>query len=108
VFLRVSSVDHVEGGWAIEDTVAFAQELKKIGIDVIDCSSGGVVVGPVSAPGVRDYGFQVPYAEQVRRDAQISTMAVGLIVDPLRAEGLNRSVPGKNSTGPHSAFQRSR
>lgn len=86
VFLRVSSVDQVEGGSDIHDTIAFAQELKKIGIDIIDCSSGGVAAGAVSALGVRDYGFQVGYAEQVRRGAQMPTMAVGLIVDPLHAE----------------------
>ena len=86
VFLRVSAVDNVEGGWGIQDTIAFARELKQIGIDIIDCSSGGVASGAVSALGIRDYGFQVGYAEQVRRDAQIPTMAVGLIVDPVQAE----------------------
>lgn len=86
VFVRVSAVDHIEGGWEIDDTIAFARELKRIGIDVIDCSSGGVAAGAVSALGVRDYGFQVSYADQVRREAQIPTMAVGLIVDPLQAE----------------------
>lgn len=86
VFLRVSAVDHIEGGWEIHDTIAFARELKDIGIDIIDCSSGGVAAGAVSALGVRDYGFQVSYAEQVRRDARIPTMAVGLIVDPEQAE----------------------
>jgi 2,4-dienoyl-CoA reductase-like NADH-dependent reductase (Old Yellow Enzyme family) len=86
VFLRVSAVDHMEGGWDIDDTVAFARELKKIGIDIIDCSSGGVAQGAVSALGVRDYGYQVSYAEQVRREAQMPTMAVGLIVDPHQAD----------------------
>jgi 2,4-dienoyl-CoA reductase-like NADH-dependent reductase (Old Yellow Enzyme family) len=86
VFLRVSSVDHIEGGSTIQDTIVFAQELKKIGIDMIDCSSGGVASGAVSALGVRDYGFQVSYAEQIRRNAKIPTMAVGLIVDPVQAE----------------------
>ncbi len=86
VFLRVSAVDQVEGGWEIDDSIAFARELKKIGIDIIDCSSGGVASGAVSAIGVRDYGYQVSYAEQIRRAAQIPTMAVGLIVDPTQAE----------------------
>ncbi len=88
VFLRVSAVDHVEGGWEIQDTVAFAQALKVIGIDVIDCSSGGVASGAISSIGVRDYGYQVSFAEQVRRDAQMPSMAVGLIVDPVQAEDI--------------------
>ena len=87
VFVRVSAVDGVEGGWTLDDTVAFARELKARGIDLIDCSSGGIAGSATagrSAP--TSLGFQVPYAKRVRREAEIPTMAVGLIVDAEQAE----------------------
>jgi 2,4-dienoyl-CoA reductase-like NADH-dependent reductase (Old Yellow Enzyme family) len=86
VFLRVSAVDGIEGGWTLDDTVAYAKELKARGIDVIDCSSGGLFGSATAARVKRTWGFQVPYAERVRREAGIKSMAVGLIVDPLFAE----------------------
>jgi 2,4-dienoyl-CoA reductase-like NADH-dependent reductase (Old Yellow Enzyme family) len=83
MFVRVSAVDYVDGGVTIEDTVEFAKRLKEIGVDLVDCSSGGI--SPFgTAP--RAYGFQVPFAEQVRRDAGIATAAVGLITRPEQAE----------------------
>jgi 2,4-dienoyl-CoA reductase-like NADH-dependent reductase (Old Yellow Enzyme family) len=82
LFVRVSSIDGIEGGWTIEDTVVFARALKEIGIDVIDCSSGGFA-GQVLAIGPH---YQVPHAETVRREAAVATMAVGLIFDPQAAE----------------------
>ncbi len=88
VFLRVSAVDGVEGGWNMDDTVTYAKELKARGIDVIDCSSGGVFGSATAARIKRSWGFQVPYAERVRREAGIKTMAVGLIIDPLFAEDI--------------------
>jgi 2,4-dienoyl-CoA reductase-like NADH-dependent reductase (Old Yellow Enzyme family) len=86
VFLRVSAVDGLEGGWTMDDTVAYAKELKTRGIDVIDCSSGGLYGSATAARVKRSWGFQVPYAERVRREAQIMSMAVGLIIDPFFAE----------------------
>jgi 2,4-dienoyl-CoA reductase-like NADH-dependent reductase (Old Yellow Enzyme family) len=88
VFLRVSAVDGVEGGWTMDDTVAYARELKARGIDVIDCSSGGLVGSATAARVKRSWGFQVPYAERVRREAGIMSMAVGLIIDPFLAESI--------------------
>lgn len=86
VFYRISSVDGAEGGGTIEDSVGFARELKQIGIDVIDCSSGGIG-GSATAAGVkRTLGFQVPFSERIRRDAQVATMTVGLIIEPHQAE----------------------
>jgi 2,4-dienoyl-CoA reductase-like NADH-dependent reductase (Old Yellow Enzyme family) len=77
LFLRVSSSDYLEGGVTIDDTVAFAASAKALGVDVIDCSSGGNTPTPP-----RLYpGYQVPYARAVREQAQIATMAVGLILD---------------------------
>jgi 2,4-dienoyl-CoA reductase-like NADH-dependent reductase (Old Yellow Enzyme family) len=86
VFLRVSAVDGLEGGWTMDDTVAYARELKARGIDVIDCSSGGLYGSATAARIKRSWGFQVPYAERVRREAGIMSMAVGLIIDPFFAE----------------------
>jgi 2,4-dienoyl-CoA reductase-like NADH-dependent reductase (Old Yellow Enzyme family) len=89
VFVRVSAVDGIEGGWALEDTVAYTKELRARGIDLIDCSSGGIAgsatAGRVAPPSL---GFQVPYAERVRREAGLSTMAVGLILDAEQAEAI--------------------
>jgi 2,4-dienoyl-CoA reductase-like NADH-dependent reductase (Old Yellow Enzyme family) len=91
VFYRVSSVDGAEGGNTIEDSVGFARELKQIGIDVIDCSSGGIG-GSATAAGVkRTLGFQVPFSERIRREAQVATMTVGLIIEPHQAEQILQS-----------------
>lgn len=79
LFVRLSAVDAAEGGWVLDDTVALARELKARGVDAIDCSSGGIG-GPVVQTAVpRVPGFQVPFAERVRREADIPTIAVGLI-----------------------------
>ncbi len=86
VFVRVSAVDGLDGGWTMDDTVIYARELKTRGIDLIDCSSGGLFGSATAARLKRTWGFQVPYAERVRRDTGIKTMAVGLIVDPFFAE----------------------
>ena len=88
LFVRVSSVDGLEGGWTIEDTVALARELAARGVDVIDCSSGGLAGSATAARIKRGPGFQVPYAERVRRDAGVKTMAVGLILEPAQAEAI--------------------
>ncbi|MFP5371557.1 MAG: NADH:flavin oxidoreductase/NADH oxidase [Actinomycetes bacterium] len=85
LFVRVSSVDGSRDGITIEDTVAFARELKARGVDVVDISGGGVGGGWEHPIG---YGYQVPYAAQVRAQAQIGTMAVGLIVDARQAEAI--------------------
>jgi 2,4-dienoyl-CoA reductase-like NADH-dependent reductase (Old Yellow Enzyme family) len=88
VFVRVSAVDGLDGGWTMDDTVAYAKQLKARGIDVIDCSSGGLFGSATAARVKRTWGFQVPYAERVRREAGIKSMAVGLIVDPFVAEDI--------------------
>jgi 2,4-dienoyl-CoA reductase-like NADH-dependent reductase (Old Yellow Enzyme family) len=88
VFVRVSAVDGLDGGWSMDDTVLYAKELKARGIDVIDCSSGGLFGSATAARVKRTWGFQVPYAERVRHEAGIKSMAVGLIVDPFVAEDI--------------------
>ena len=86
LFLRVSSVDGTSEGWNMDDTVVFARELKARGVDVIDCSSGGISGAATAAQVTRSLGFQVPYAERVRKEADISTMAVGIILEAQQAE----------------------
>jgi 2,4-dienoyl-CoA reductase-like NADH-dependent reductase (Old Yellow Enzyme family) len=88
VFFRVSSTDGIEGGWTIEDTAALAKELKAIGIDVIDCSSGGIAGSATAARIKRTLGFQVPFAARIKAEAGIPTMAVGLILEPHQAEDI--------------------
>ena len=83
LLVRISATDWVEDGWTLDDTVAFARELRGAGVDLVDCSSGG------SSPEQQipdSPGFQVPFAAAVRRDAGIATGAVGLIAEPLHAE----------------------
>jgi 2,4-dienoyl-CoA reductase-like NADH-dependent reductase (Old Yellow Enzyme family) len=83
VMVRISASDWKEGGWDIEESIAFAHELKEIGVDLIDVSSGGnaadqrIVLGP---------GYQVPFSAAIRRDVGIPTAAVGLITEPVQAE----------------------
>lgn len=86
LFWRVSAVDHDPQGLAIGDTVRLASELKKAGIDVIDTSSGGIN-GPIARANIPQHpGHQVAFAAEIRREAEIATMAVGLIVDGAQAE----------------------
>ena len=85
LFFRVSAVD--EGGWTLDDTVVLARELKALGVDVIDCSASGISIrSPTASREKLKLGFQVPYAERVRRAADVLTMAVGLILHPQQAE----------------------
>ena len=87
MFIRVSTVDGA-GGWEVEDTVVFAKALKELGVDVIDCSSGGLTGLSTALPVKRSLGFQVPFAAAVKRQAGIHTMAVGLILDGPQAEAI--------------------
>ena len=83
LFVRISATDWVDGGWDVDQSIALAKLLKPLGVDFIDCSSGGNVAAakiPV-APG-----YQVGFAERVRADADILTGAVGLITSPEQAE----------------------
>jgi 2,4-dienoyl-CoA reductase-like NADH-dependent reductase (Old Yellow Enzyme family) len=82
LFVRLSAVDYVEGGLTLEDTIAFAHELKALRVDLIDCSSGGNATVNLQ-PAL---GYQVPFAAAVRRQVQIATGAVGLILTPEQAE----------------------
>ncbi len=86
LFVRVSSVDWMAGGITIEDTVALCHLLKATGkVDLIDCSSGGILAAGPVIPSLHP-GYQVPFAEAVRREVGIATGAVGLITTPEHAE----------------------
>jgi 2,4-dienoyl-CoA reductase-like NADH-dependent reductase (Old Yellow Enzyme family) len=86
LFLRLSVED--DAGWGPAQSVALARIVKPKGVDVIDCSSGGMRGAPVVSAGPVGYGYQVPYAERLRREAEIITMAVGLIVHADQAEAI--------------------
>ena len=86
LFFRTSCVDGRGGAWDIEDTVTLARELKARGVDVVDCSSGGIE-GPLTLALVpRVPGYHVPFAERIRREVGIPTMAPGLITEAKQAE----------------------
>ncbi|MDP2206275.1 MAG: NADH:flavin oxidoreductase/NADH oxidase [Alphaproteobacteria bacterium] len=84
---RLSCSDWTEGGVTIEDSTALAAALKDCGVDLIDCSSGGNVH---DAKIPADPGYQVPFAAQIRREAEIPTAAVGMISEPQQADDIIR------------------
>ena len=98
LFFRISAVDGTAEGWNLDDSVVLAKELKARGVDVVDCSAGGVSGAPafrandsgqpLRTRAERPPGFQVPYAERVRRDADVKTMAVGVIIAGDQAEAI--------------------
>src|SRR5256714_4087159 len=88
LFVRISATDWIDGAWDIQQSVKLAGELKQIGVDLIDCSSGGNVphakipVGP---------GYQTAFAERIRHEVEIMTGAVGMITSPVQAEHIIRT-----------------
>lgn len=88
VFVRITGTDWVEGAWTLEDSIALAKELKELGIDLIDCSSGGNSPDAKIKSGP---GYQVFIAEGVRKGAEIATAAVGLITQAEKAEQILQS-----------------
>ncbi len=88
LFVRISATDWIDGGWDIEQSVELARELKRLGVDLIDCSSGGNVphakipVGP---------GYQTAFAQKIRHEAEVMTGAVGMITSPVQAEHIIRT-----------------
>jgi NADPH2 dehydrogenase len=86
--VRISSVDHVEEGWQLEDSVALTAELKRRGCDYVDASSGAIAQGIRIETGP---GYQVRYADTLRARTGMPTCAVGLITDPHQAEQILRS-----------------
>jgi 2,4-dienoyl-CoA reductase-like NADH-dependent reductase (Old Yellow Enzyme family) len=88
LFLRISAADWAEGGWTLEESVELARRLKALGVDLVDCSSGGLVMHQKIhvAPG-----YQVPFAERIRSEAGIATGAVGMITTARQADEILRS-----------------
>ena len=96
IFCRISAIDGQKNGWTILDSVKLAKTLNKIGVDVIDCSSGGIIGRPrfaVNDKGEvlnkntdRGLGFQVPLANEIKKSVDIKTMAVGVIINAKQAE----------------------
>lgn len=88
LWVRISATDWVEGGWSPEESVELARTLKTLGVDLIDCSSGGnihhakIPIGP---------GYQVVFAEKLRREAGVLTGAVGMITEPAQADQIIRA-----------------
>jgi 2,4-dienoyl-CoA reductase-like NADH-dependent reductase (Old Yellow Enzyme family) len=83
LFVRISASDWVEGGWDLEQSIELARSLKQLGVDLIDCSSGGTVPHAKIPAGP---GYQTPFAHRIRHEAEILTGAVGLITSPVQAE----------------------
>jgi 2,4-dienoyl-CoA reductase-like NADH-dependent reductase (Old Yellow Enzyme family) len=83
LFVRVSATDWKEGGWDLAQTIELARQLKPLGVDLIDTSSGGLVPGVKIPLGP---GYQTGFAEAIRKEAGIATGAVGMISEPTQAE----------------------
>lgn len=88
LFVRISCTDWVEGGWDIEQSVELARQVKPLGVDLIDCSSGANVPHASIPAGP---GYQTPFAERIRREADILTGAVGFIISPVQADHILRT-----------------
>jgi 2,4-dienoyl-CoA reductase-like NADH-dependent reductase (Old Yellow Enzyme family) len=86
--VRISCTDWMDGGWDIEESIELARLLKAVGVDLVDCSSGGTTPAAKIPAGA---GYQVPFAERIRREADIATAAVGCITEPTHADEIIRN-----------------
>jgi 2,4-dienoyl-CoA reductase-like NADH-dependent reductase (Old Yellow Enzyme family) len=101
LFSRISAIDGIEGGWSMDDSVVLCRAMADLGVDVVDCSSGGISGAPsfrvddegkpLTRDSARKPGFQVPYAARARNETGIKSMAVGVIIDPHQAEQILQS-----------------
>ena len=85
LLVRISATDWKEGGWDLEQSIELCRRLKALGVDLVDVSSGGIL------PGIRiptGPGYQVGFAEAIRRQAGVATAAVGMITDPVQAQAI--------------------
>lgn len=87
LFVRISQTDWVEGGWTLDDSVALVRMLQPLGVDLVDCSSGGNIAAAKIPVGA---GYQVPGAERIRKETGMATGAVGMITDPMQADQIVR------------------
>ena len=88
LFMRISATDWKDGGWDVEQSIELARTVKALGVDLIDCSSGGVVPGVKIPLGA---GYQTGFAERIRREAEILTGTVGMITEPVQADHIIRT-----------------
>ena len=88
LFARISSSDWMENGWDIEQSIKLALLLKEAGVDLIDCSSGGIVMGAVIPAGP---GYQIPFSARIKKEANILTGGVGVIISPQQADQIIRT-----------------
>ena len=88
LFVRVSSTDWAEGGWRADDTVALAHHLSSVGVDLVDCSSGGIAPGIAVPSGP---GYQVPFSQRIKDTTPMRTAAVGFITSPAQADQIIRN-----------------
>lgn len=88
LFLRISSTDWIPGGWDVEQSVELARQARLLGVDLVDCSSAGILPGEKIPVGP---GYQTAFAERIRREAGIATGAVGMITEPVQADHVIRS-----------------
>jgi 2,4-dienoyl-CoA reductase-like NADH-dependent reductase (Old Yellow Enzyme family) len=83
LFVRISATDWVEGGWDLDQSIELSRRLKSAGVDLVDCSSAAIVPDAKVPAGP---GFQVPFAQAIRKEAGVATGAVGFITEPYQAE----------------------
>jgi 2,4-dienoyl-CoA reductase-like NADH-dependent reductase (Old Yellow Enzyme family) len=88
LLVRISATDWADGGWSVEESVTLARQLVPLGVDVIDCSSGGLIGGVKIPVGP---GYQVPFSQRVRAETGLLTIAVGLITAPEQADQIVRT-----------------
>src|SRR5271166_2572350 len=88
LFVRISATDWTDGGWDLEQSIELSRRLKDLGVDAIDCSSGGNVESAKIPVGP---GYQVPFSHSIRREAGMATAAVGMITDPAQADQIIRN-----------------
>jgi 2,4-dienoyl-CoA reductase-like NADH-dependent reductase (Old Yellow Enzyme family) len=86
--MRISCTDWVDGGWDLDQSVDLARKLKLLGVDFVDCSSGGLVPNAVIPVGP---GYQTQFAERIRREAGVPTGSVGMITSPQQADTIIRT-----------------
>lgn len=98
LFFRISAIDGPADGWSMDDSVTLASELAVCGVDIVDCSSGGIggaprfriddAGKPLTKSSARTPGFQVPFAERIQKETPLEAMAVGVIIEPQQAEDI--------------------
>ena len=98
LFFRISAIDGPTEGWSMDDSVALSNELAKCGVDIVDCSSGGIGGAPrfriddsgkpLTKSSARTPGFQVPFADRIQNETPLKSMAVGVIIEPQQAEDI--------------------